>query len=228
MEHAARAVNRRARSRSHIVTCRAVDADRHALRLCEPSTNCDALPSSMRPRWPHRVGRCAPARFSLSLLIILASASSALAQDKGSVEHKPLPPLDNPNDPKIGAKQLFARKLLPSSQTPKVIGSYTKGCLAGGEQMPITGDTWQVMRLSRNRYWGYPGHDRAAEAALGEGAQGRRLARHPGRRHRPAARRTGAVGPRQPPDRDRCRHLADADAGSSACRARSARRCRRP
>jgi penicillin-insensitive murein endopeptidase len=94
--------------------------------------------------------------FLLSLLIILASASSAPAQDKGSVDAKPLPPLDNPKDPKIGARQFFARKLLPSAQTPKVIGSYTNGCLAGGEQMPITGDTWQVMRLSRNRYWGYP------------------------------------------------------------------------
>src|SRR3974390_2493240 len=92
----------------------------------------------------------------LPLLIVLASASPVPAQDKGSVDAKPLPPLDNPKDPKIGAKQFFARKLLPSSQTPKVIGFYSNGCLAGGEQMPITGDTWQVMRLSRNRYWGYP------------------------------------------------------------------------
>ena len=83
----------------------------------------------------------------LAFLIILASVSSAPAQDKGSVDDKPLPPLDNPKDPKIGAKQFYARKLLPSSQTPKVIGSYINGCLAGGEQMPITGDTWQVMRL---------------------------------------------------------------------------------
>jgi penicillin-insensitive murein endopeptidase len=92
----------------------------------------------------------------LAALIVLASAPSALAQDKGSVDPEPLPPLQSPKDPKIGAKQFFARKLLPSSQTPKVIGSYINGCLAGGEQMPITGDTWQVMRLSRNRYWGYP------------------------------------------------------------------------
>jgi penicillin-insensitive murein DD-endopeptidase len=92
----------------------------------------------------------------LPLLILLATANPAPAQDKGSVDAKPLPPLDNPKDPKIAAKQFFARKLLPSAQTPKVIGSYTDGCLAGGEQMPITGDTWQVMRLSRNRYWGYP------------------------------------------------------------------------
>src|SRR5262249_18392156 len=92
----------------------------------------------------------------LSLLIVLASAWPALAQDKGSIDAKPLPPLENPKDPKIGAKQFFARKLLPSAQTPNVIGFYSNGCLAGGEKMPITGDSWQVMRLSRNRYWGYP------------------------------------------------------------------------
>jgi penicillin-insensitive murein DD-endopeptidase len=96
----------------------------------------------------------------LPILLILAaflfSATCASAQDKGSVDAKPLPPLANPGDPKIGAKQLFARKLLPAAMPPRPIGSYTGGCLAGGEQMPITGDTWQVMRLSRNRYWGYP------------------------------------------------------------------------
>src|SRR5581483_3151620 len=93
----------------------------------------------------------------ISLLVAFAAgALPALAQDKGTVNPEPLPPLANPNDPKIGAKQLFARKLLPSAQPTKVIGSYTKGCIAGAVQMPINGDTWQVMRLSRNRYWGYP------------------------------------------------------------------------
>jgi penicillin-insensitive murein endopeptidase len=86
----------------------------------------------------------------------LLCATAALAQDKGSVDPKPLPPLDNPKDPKIGAKQLFARKLLPAAMPARVIGSYTKGCLAGAEQMPVNGDTWQVMRLSRNRNWGHP------------------------------------------------------------------------
>src|SRR5437773_4281164 len=38
----------------------------------------------------------------------------------------------------------------------RVIGAYNKGCIAGAEEMPITGDTWQVMRLSRNRNWGHP------------------------------------------------------------------------
>jgi penicillin-insensitive murein DD-endopeptidase len=93
----------------------------------------------------------------IPLLIALASGfAPALAQDKGTVDPKPLPPLEHPSDPKIGAKQLFARKLLPSAQPAKVIGEYAKGCIGGAMQMPITGDTWQVMRLSRNRNWGYP------------------------------------------------------------------------
>jgi penicillin-insensitive murein DD-endopeptidase len=38
----------------------------------------------------------------------------------------------------------------------RTIGFYAKGCLAGGAALPITGKTWQVMRLSRNRNWGHP------------------------------------------------------------------------
>ncbi len=60
-----------------------------------------------------------------------AGANGARAQDKGSVDLKPLPPLDNPHDPKIGAKQLFARKLLPAAMPTRSIGSYVNGCLAG-------------------------------------------------------------------------------------------------
>jgi penicillin-insensitive murein endopeptidase len=88
---------------------------------------------------------------------VLFSANAAPAQDKGAVNPKPLPPLVNPNDPKLGAKELFARKVLPAAMSTRAIGSYVKGCIAGAEQMPISGDTWQVMRLSRNRYWGHPG-----------------------------------------------------------------------
>jgi penicillin-insensitive murein endopeptidase len=38
----------------------------------------------------------------------------------------------------------------------RVIGFYAKGCIAGAEALPINGDTWQVMRLSRNRNWAHP------------------------------------------------------------------------
>jgi penicillin-insensitive murein endopeptidase len=98
-------------------------------------------------------------RLILHLLLIplaAAVASVALAQDKGSVDAKPLPPLANPNDPKIGAKELFGRKVLPAAMPTRVVGFYAKGCIAGAEALPINGDTWQVMRLSRNRNWAHP------------------------------------------------------------------------
>jgi len=94
--------------------------------------------------------------FMAVVLTSLALTSLALAQDKGTLEPKPLPPLDNPKDPKLAAKELFARKRLPAALPVRAIGAYNKGCIAGAAKMPITGDTWQVMRLSRNRNWGHP------------------------------------------------------------------------
>lgn len=95
------------------------------------------------------------------ILLLLAGASYvsvpvALAQDKGSVDPKPLPPLANPNDPKLGAKELFGRKILPAAMPTRVVGFYAKGCIAGAQALPINGETWQVMRLSRNRNWAHP------------------------------------------------------------------------
>ena len=92
----------------------------------------------------------------LLILLGLVDASAAWAQDKGIVNPKPLPPLANPNDPKIGAKELFGRKVLPAAMPTRVIGFYAHGCIAGAEGLPIDGDSWQVMRLSRNRYWAHP------------------------------------------------------------------------
>src|SRR5882757_6429354 len=98
-------------------------------------------------------------RLILTLLLLSAaivSSSAARAQDKGAVDLKPLPPLANPNDPKLAAKELFGRKVLPAAMPTRVLGFYAHGCIAGAEGLPINGDNWQVMRLSRNRYWGHP------------------------------------------------------------------------
>ena len=94
----------------------------------------------------------------IPLLIAMAAAcaSGARAQDKGTVDAKPLPPLANPNDPHIGAKELFGRKVLPAAMPTRVLGFYAHGCIAGAEALPINGDTWQVMRLSRNRFYAHP------------------------------------------------------------------------
>ena len=91
-----------------------------------------------------------------ALPALVAAIGIASAQDKGTVDAKPLPPLANPNDPKLAAKQLFGRALTAAKLPPHPVGFYAKGCMAGAEALPITGDTWQVMRLSRNRYWALP------------------------------------------------------------------------
>lgn len=54
------------------------------------------------------------------------------------------------------AKQLFGAERVASRQNPTSFGGYSKGCMAGGVQLPQTGPTWQAMRLSRNRNWGQP------------------------------------------------------------------------
>jgi penicillin-insensitive murein endopeptidase len=62
----------------------------------------------------------------------------------------------NVKESAIPAKELFVRKTQPTHSTGRSIGFYAHGCLAGGEGLPLTGPTWQVMRLSRNRNWGHP------------------------------------------------------------------------
>lgn len=54
------------------------------------------------------------------------------------------------------ANQLFGAAKRPSQQQPMPVGSYAKGCAAGLVQMPESGPSWQVMRLSRNRNYGHP------------------------------------------------------------------------
>jgi penicillin-insensitive murein endopeptidase len=96
---------------------------------------------------------------SVILLIaipLIAMCGGAVAQDLGTMDPKPLPPLEHPDDPKTPAKQLFGRLTTPAAMPARSIGYYTHGCLAGGVPLPINGPTWQVMRLSRNRNWGHP------------------------------------------------------------------------
>ncbi len=91
-----------------------------------------------------------------ALVLLLAGCAAAAAQDKGTLDPKPLPPLAKPDDPNTPAKELFGRKPKPAPLAARAIGYYTGGCLAGGVALPINGKTWQVMRLSRNRNWGHP------------------------------------------------------------------------
>src|ERR1700724_2046327 len=92
----------------------------------------------------------------LALPIVALAATATFGQDKGSLDPKPLPPLANPSDPKLGANELFGRIATPAPMATHSIGFYAKGCLAGALALPINGETWKVMRLSRNRNWAHP------------------------------------------------------------------------
>ncbi|MEL6871372.1 MAG: penicillin-insensitive murein endopeptidase [Pseudomonadota bacterium] len=56
----------------------------------------------------------------------------------------------------VPARSLFKKARFAANTRPSAIGRYNRGCLAGGERLPINGPAWQAMRLSRNRNWGHP------------------------------------------------------------------------
>jgi penicillin-insensitive murein endopeptidase len=54
------------------------------------------------------------------------------------------------------AGNAWSRFTEPAGGTPAAIGNYTAGCLAGAVMLPAEGEGYQVMRLSRQRYFGHP------------------------------------------------------------------------
>jgi penicillin-insensitive murein DD-endopeptidase len=60
------------------------------------------------------------------------------------------------NLPANAAKRIFGKVGSAAPLSPRSIGGYARGCLAGAKALPVNGSTWQVMRLSRNRMWGHP------------------------------------------------------------------------
>lgn len=58
--------------------------------------------------------------------------------------------------PANAAKRIFGTAPGPAPLAARAIGSFARGCLAGARALPVDGETWQVMRLSRNRMWGHP------------------------------------------------------------------------
>jgi len=98
---------------------------------------------------------------TLTLSVGLAACSGGDTKRTGAVSA--VPPAPSPMtfaaanlDPNAIAKQVFGAQKRGSAQTPAAYGSYAKGCVAGGVQLPETGATWQAMRLGRNRNWALP------------------------------------------------------------------------
>ena len=95
---------------------------------------------------------------ALSLAVIYGAAAKNAALVR--VPLPPSNPLKNTEKEKLEnskpAMVLFSEKQLPSLGRAMAIGYYPRGCLQGGVELPTTGPTWQVMRVSRNRKWGHP------------------------------------------------------------------------
>lgn len=94
-------------------------------------------------------------RILLTLSLALL-ACQAFAQTLGTTAPQPLAPLANPKDPSTPAKELFGRASTAAPLSARAVGNYARGCLAGGQMLPVNGSAWQVMRLSRNRNWAHP------------------------------------------------------------------------
>ena len=90
------------------------------------------------------IALCAP--------LFIALCAPVSAQEKG--KNVTLPPITE--TAKTPAKDIFGRRSTPTQDHSQVVGFYARGCLAGAQALPIDGDAWQVMRLSRNRNWGHP------------------------------------------------------------------------
>ena len=67
--------------------------------------------------WHAALALCAVAFFT---------SDAANAQDKGTLNPEPLPPLAKPDDPKTPAKELFGRKTTPAPLQTRTIGFYPK------------------------------------------------------------------------------------------------------
>jgi penicillin-insensitive murein endopeptidase len=58
--------------------------------------------------------------------------------------------------PAEAAKVLFGKQQSGAPMSPRSIGGFARGCLAGATALPVDGDNWQVMRIARTRNWGHP------------------------------------------------------------------------
>lgn len=92
------------------------------------------------------------------LLFCRTAAAEEISRPENELGIKSLPgKISNKAAAKqLTAKELFGAVSLPAPPPSWAIGTYAKGCLAGGIALPINGPNWQVMRLSRNRNWGHP------------------------------------------------------------------------
>ena len=99
-------------------------------------------------------------------------ATPALAQDEGTLDPNPLPPLADPADPKLPAKEVFGRVMTPLEAQARSIGFYSRGCLAGAKALPVEAIVGARSPIAQPHV-GQPGDDRLPRAVLAEGRRRR-------------------------------------------------------
>ena len=58
--------------------------------------------------------------------------------------------------PAVARDNPWSQIAMASPGTAKVLGGPASGCIAGAKPLPLDGIGYQVVRVSRNRYWGHP------------------------------------------------------------------------
>ncbi|MBK8177158.1 MAG: penicillin-insensitive murein endopeptidase [Rhodospirillales bacterium] len=74
-------------------------------------------------------------------------------------------------DPASAPAGDWPQALTPTAAAPQAIGSPARGCLDGGQRLSLDGPGWQVMRPSRNRFWGHTDLIGFIERLAGEAAR---------------------------------------------------------
>ncbi len=98
-----------------------------------------------------------------ALTVLLMAGQVALSQtaieqsDSVNITTDSTTPIITPqNINTVPAKKVFGRFKMPDLAPASAIGTYALGCMAGAKTLPITGPTWQVMRLKRHRNYALP------------------------------------------------------------------------
>jgi penicillin-insensitive murein endopeptidase len=96
-------------------------------------------------------------KWAFAAAFLAAALGIGAAYSQSASDQRALAALTDKELMKLPAKKLFSSFTTPAStMKSRPIGFYSKGCQAGATALPIDGPAWQVIRPSRNRYWGQP------------------------------------------------------------------------
>jgi penicillin-insensitive murein DD-endopeptidase len=89
-------------------------------------------------------------------VIVVAAIALLLVACEKREPPVPPPPAAAETDAEPPAADQFAAVRSASIGKAQVFGSYTRGCIAGAQQLSLDAPRWQVLHPSRNRAWGHP------------------------------------------------------------------------